>query len=76
LTIIDRLDARTRDELERLAEGIMTKYKSSGGQILAARTLRDASGTPFNYMVAALMVYRSPDHGSAGLPEKGEGVSG
>lgn len=53
LTIIDRPDARSREELDRLAEGIMTTYKSHGGQILAAKTMREDSGAVFNYMVAA-----------------------
>ncbi len=53
LTIIDRPDARTREELDRLAEGIMSAYKSHGGRILAAKTMRQDSGEVFNYMVAA-----------------------
>jgi hypothetical protein len=51
LTIIDRPDARTREDLDRLAEGIMSTYKSHGGQILMAKTMQD-SGI-YNYMVAA-----------------------
>ena len=53
LTVIDRKDARTPAELDQLAEGIMSTYKSSGGQILLAKTLHDNSGANFNYMVAA-----------------------
>lgn len=53
LTIVDRSDARTREELDRLAEGLMSTYKSHGAQILAAKTLQDDSGSPFNYLVAA-----------------------
>ena len=53
LTVVDRPDARTREEMDRLAEGILTMYKSRGGQILAAKTMRQDSGTAFNYMVAA-----------------------
>lgn len=53
LTIIDRPDARTREELDRLAQGIMETYKSNGGRILAARTIRQDSGDVFNYLVAA-----------------------
>jgi hypothetical protein len=53
LTLIDRPDAHTAPELDRLAEGIMSTYKSHGGQILLAKTLRDKSGAPFNYLVAA-----------------------
>jgi len=52
VTVIDRPDARTRQELDRLAEGIMATYKSHGGQILTARTMQE-SGVVFNYMVAA-----------------------
>ena len=36
----------------------MAVYKSSGGQILAARTMRENSGASFNYMVAA---FEQPD---------------
>ncbi len=53
VTIIDRPDAHTRQGLDRLAEGIMSNYKSHGGQILSAKTMRDKSGAAFNYMVAA-----------------------
>jgi len=52
LTLIDRPDARTKEELDRLSEGIMNNYKSHGGRVLAARTMPDPKGT-FNYMVAA-----------------------
>jgi len=52
VTIIDRPDARTREDLDRLAEGIMATYKNHGGQILTAKTMQD-SGAIFNYMVAA-----------------------
>lgn len=52
LTIVDRPDARTREDLDRLAEGIMSAYKSRGAKILLARTMQE-SRTPFNYMVAA-----------------------
>jgi len=52
LTLIDRPDARTREELDRLAEGLLSNYKSHGAQILMAKTMQD-SGAAFNYMVAA-----------------------
>jgi hypothetical protein len=52
VTLIDRPDARSRQDLDRLAEGIMQTYKSHDGRILAARTMQD-SGAVFNYMVAA-----------------------
>jgi hypothetical protein len=53
LTIVDRPDANTPPELDRLAEGIVSTYKSHGGQILLAKTMRDKSGAPFNYLIAA-----------------------
>jgi hypothetical protein len=53
ITIIDRPDARTLDELGRLAEGILQNYKSHGGQILAAKPIRDKAGAIYNYLVAA-----------------------
>ena len=53
ITIIDRTDAHSREELDRLAEGVMSNYKSHGGQILSAKTMRDKSGAVYNYMVVA-----------------------
>ena len=53
LTIIDRPDAHTREELDRLAEGIMSQYKSRNGQILMAKTMAGKSGEVYNYMVVA-----------------------
>src|SRR5260370_9745132 len=53
LTLIDRTDAHTQQELDRLAEGIKSNYESHGGKILKAQTMRDASGAPYNYMVVA-----------------------
>jgi hypothetical protein len=52
VTIIDRPDAKTRPDLDRLAEGILSTYKSHAGQILSAKTMSESGGT-FNYMVAA-----------------------
>jgi len=53
LTIIDRPDAQTRPDLDRLSQGILDNYKSHHGKILVAKTVADASGTPFNYLAAA-----------------------
>ena len=53
ITLIDRADAKTVPELDRLAEGVMDTYKSHGGQILLAKTMKPKSGAPFNYLVAA-----------------------
>jgi hypothetical protein len=53
ITIIDRPDAHSREELDRLAEGVMANYKSHGGQILSAKTMRDKSGAVYNYLVVA-----------------------
>jgi hypothetical protein len=52
-TVIDRPDARTREEMDRLAEGIMSNYKARGAKILAARTMQETAGGVFNYIVAA-----------------------
>jgi hypothetical protein len=51
LTVVDRPDARTRPDLDHLAEGIMDTYKANHGRVVMAKTMVDASGTPFNYMV-------------------------
>jgi hypothetical protein len=53
LTLIDRADAKTAPDLDRLAEGVMQTYKSNGGRILLAKTMKDKAGVNFNYMVAA-----------------------
>jgi len=53
VTLIDRPDAHSREELDRLGEGVMSNYKSHGGQILSAKTMRDKSGAAYNYLVAA-----------------------
>ena len=53
VTIIDRPDAKTRPELDRLAQGILDHYKSHGGKILLAQTMVDKAGAPFNYLAAA-----------------------
>ena len=53
VTIVDRPDARTKEDLDRLAEGLMNTYKSHGGRILMAKTMGQSSGSPYNYMVAA-----------------------
>jgi hypothetical protein len=53
LTVIERPDARTRQDLDGVSEGILTNYKSKGGQIVMAKTLVDKSGNPQNYLVAA-----------------------
>ncbi len=53
LTVIDRPDALTRPDLDRLSQGILDQYKSHGGKILLAKTMVDVSGAPYNYMAAA-----------------------
>src|SRR5260370_41257951 len=54
VTIIDRPDAHTRQELDRLAEGIMSNYKSHGGHNLLAKTLSDQTAAALHNTVAAL----------------------
>ena len=53
LTIIDRPDARTREDLDRLAEGILSAYRSRGGRILMAKTIGQTPEAVFNYALAA-----------------------
>lgn len=53
VTIIDRPDAKSKSDLDRLAQGIHDEYTSHGGRILMAKTMVNASGQPYNYMVAA-----------------------
>lgn len=53
LTLIERPDARTREDLDRLAEGILAAYRSRGAKILLARTVQPSPATVYNYAVAA-----------------------
>ena len=53
LTLIDRPDAHSLPELDRLAEGLKNTYQSNGAKILMAKTMADASGTKYNYLVVA-----------------------
>lgn len=53
LTLVDRADARSREDLDRLATGLMSTYQANNGRILLAKTFQDNSGAPYNYMVAA-----------------------
>jgi len=53
VTVIDRPDAHTQADLDRLAEGIDSNYKGHGGRILLAKTMQDHKGAPYNYIVVA-----------------------
>jgi hypothetical protein len=53
VTIIDRPDAHTKPELDRVGEGVLQNYKTHGAQILQAKTMVDSSGKPYNYLLAA-----------------------
>jgi hypothetical protein len=53
LTVVERPDAHTRQELDRLSEGLVSAYRSNGGQVLSAKTMQEESGAVFNYVVAA-----------------------
>jgi hypothetical protein len=64
VTLIDRPDAHTPPELDRLAEGVMNTYKANNGRILLARTMQDKTGARFNYLVAA---FDDPAHHSLEL---------
>lgn len=53
MTIIDRPDAHTRGELDRVAEGIKQVYESHGAKILMAKTMVDRTGAPYDYLLVA-----------------------
>ena len=55
VTLMDRTDAKTVPEMDRLAEGIMTTYKNAGGRVLTAKTLKNEPGVSFNYMLVAFV---------------------
>lgn len=52
ITVVDRSDAKTREDLDRLAQGLRSSFKLRNAQILKAQTMVE-NGMPFNYMVAA-----------------------
>jgi hypothetical protein len=51
-TILERPDAKTRPDLDRLAQGILDTYKAQNGKVLMAKTM-SANGVPFNYIIVA-----------------------
>ena len=53
VTIVERTDAGSRQDLDRLAQGVVESYKSRNGQILMARTMVGKSGEVFNYVAVA-----------------------
>ena len=53
LTLIDRADAKSLGDLDRLAQGVMDTYKARGGKMVMAKTLKDGAGKPLNYMIVA-----------------------
>lgn len=52
ITLLERPDAKTRQDLDRLAQGVMDHYKANGGNVLMARTMGTPEN-PYNYMVVA-----------------------
>jgi len=54
VTVIDRTDAASMTNLDGLAEGTLTAFKNSGAKILIAQTMKDRTGKPYNYIVAAI----------------------
>ena len=59
LTIVESPTARTREDLDRVSEGVLNAYKSRNARVLMAKTMADAAGTPYNYMVVA---FDEPSH--------------
>ena len=53
MTLVERADGHTRADVDRVAEGVKANYQAHGSQILMAKTMRDAAGKPYDYMVAA-----------------------
>ena len=54
LTIVDRPDAKTVADMDRLAQGVLDTYKARGAKVVMARTMQDAAGRPFNYMACGV----------------------
>jgi hypothetical protein len=50
---MDRTDAKTVPEMDRLAEGLLATYKKAGAVVLAAKTLKNQGGVSFNYLLVA-----------------------
>jgi hypothetical protein len=53
VSVVDRSDAHTLPDLDRVSEGVMANYKAHHAVILRATTSHDAAGKPFNYIVVA-----------------------
>jgi hypothetical protein len=53
ITLIDRPDAKTRPDLDRLAQGITDTYRSHGAKVLMAKTMKDKAGVAYDYLVVA-----------------------
>ncbi|MCW5977075.1 MAG: hypothetical protein KIT09_03320 [Bryobacteraceae bacterium] len=53
LTIVDRADVRTPEDLDRLAESMASAWQSRGGRIVTVKTMGQAPATPFQYAVVA-----------------------
>ncbi|MGA3024373.1 MAG: hypothetical protein ABSF98_06360 [Bryobacteraceae bacterium] len=51
LTIIDRPDARSKSDIDKVSEGIKSDYEAHGGRVLIARTIEDPNGAPYHYTV-------------------------
>jgi hypothetical protein len=54
VTVIDRPDAKSMKDLDRLAEGTLSTFKNAGAKILLAKTMKDHTGKAFDYLVAAI----------------------
>ncbi len=53
VTLIDRADAKTVTDMDKLSEGLMSYYKKANAVVLAAKTLKNKAGVSFNYMLVA-----------------------
>jgi len=53
VTLMERTDAKTVADMDKLSEGVMSTYKNAGGRVLTAKTLKNQAGAPFNYMLVA-----------------------
>jgi hypothetical protein len=53
VTLIDRPEVKTLEQVDRLAAGTSAFYREHGAKVLSERTFRDAAGKLFDYLVVA-----------------------
>lgn len=51
---MDQPESKSRSDLDVIGRALLDHYKTIGGQVLTARTMKSDSGDIFNYVLAAV----------------------